>query len=96
MSYIFTNTFIFKFIIVFSPFPVLTSWLYTLYKLAVNVIFTILSLIFNYPNLKLTIAVHKGLPIGRSLPCVPCNFYIPIQSSNIARHHFWPIKAWDS
>jgi len=64
--------------------------------LAVNVIFTALSLILNYPSLKLTIAIHNGLPTGRPLPYVPYNPYIPIQSSNIARQHFWPIKAWDS
>jgi len=54
-----------------SPNP--TSRLYALYRLAINVIFTTLSLILNYLGLKLIIAVHKGLPIGRSLPCVPYN-----------------------
>jgi len=57
---------------------VLTSWLYTLYKLAINVIFTILSLILNYPGLKLAIAVYKGLSIGRLLPYIPYNPYVPI------------------
>ena len=55
-----------------------------------------LSLILNYPSLKLTVAVYKSLPIGHSLFYIPCDPYIPIQFSNIARHHFWPIKAWDS
>ena len=78
MSYIPINTSIFKSIIVSSSSLILTSWLYTLYKLAINIIFTILSLILNYPSLKLTIAVHKGLPIGRPLPYVPYNPYVPI------------------
>jgi len=53
--------------------PNLTSRLYTLYRSAANVIFAALSLILNYPGLKLTIAVYKGLSIGRPLSCVPCN-----------------------
>ena len=57
--------------------------------------FAALSLILNCPSLKLTIAVHNGLPTGRPLPCVPCDPYIPIRSSNIARRRFWPVKAWD-
>ena len=57
--------------------------------------FAALSLILNCPGLKLTIAVHNSLPIGRPLPYVPCDPYIPIRSGDIARHHFWPVKAWD-
>ena len=53
--------------------PNLTSQLYALSGLAVNVIFTALSLILNYSSLKLTIAVYKGLPIGRPLPYIPYN-----------------------
>ena len=64
--------------------------------MAANIIFAALSLILNYPGLKLTIAIYKGLPIGRPLPYVPCDPYIPIWSSDIARRRFWPIKAWDS
>ena len=64
--------------------------------MAANIIFAALSLILNYPGLKLTIAVYKGLPIGRPLPYIPCNPYIPIRSSNIARRRFWPVKAWPS
>jgi len=71
MSYIPTSAFIFKFIIISSFTPNLTSWLYTLYRLAINVIFTILSLIFNYSGFELAIAVHRGLPIGRLLPYIP-------------------------
>ena len=56
-----------------SSSPNLTSRLYALYRLAINVIFTALSLILNYPGLKLAIAIHKGLPIGHPLPCVPYN-----------------------
>ena len=53
--------------------PNLTSWLYALYRLAVNIIFAALSLILNCPSLKLTIAIYKGLPIGRPLPYIPYN-----------------------
>ena len=55
-----------------------------------------LNLILNYPSLKLAIAVYKGLPIGRPLSYIPCNPYVPVQSSDIARYYFWPVKAWDS
>jgi len=54
-----------------------------------------LSLILNYPGFKLAIAVYKGLPIGRPLPYIPWNPYVPIRSGNIARHRFWPVEAWD-
>ena len=50
--------------------------------------FTALSLILNYPGLKLTIAVYNSLPIGRPLPYIPYNPYIPIRSSNIAQRRF--------
>ena len=50
--------------------------------------FTALSLILDYPGLKLAIAVHNSLPIGRPLPYIPCDPYIPIRSGNITRHRF--------
>ena len=78
MSCVPINAFISKSVIISGSSLILTSWLYTLYKLAANVIFAALSLILNYPSLELTMAVYKGLPIGRSLPCVPYNPYIPI------------------
>ena len=53
--------------------PNLTSQLYALYRSAANVIFAALSLILNCPGLELAVAVHKGLPTGRSLPCIPYN-----------------------
>jgi len=62
-----------KSVINFSSSPNLTSQLYTLYRLAANIIFAVLSLILNYPGLKLTIAIYKGLSIGRSLLYVPYN-----------------------
>jgi len=62
--------------------------------LAINIIFAALSLILNYPGLKLAVAVYKGLPIGRSLPCVPYNPYVPVRSGDVARRRFWPVKAW--
>jgi len=96
MSCVPTSAFISKSIVVSSSSPGLTSWLYALYRLAVNVRFAIFSLILNYPSLKLTIAVYRGLPIGRPLPYVPYNPYVPVWSSNIAQRYFWPIKAWDS
>jgi len=67
-----------KSIIVSGSSPGLTSQLYTLYRLAVNVRFAAFSLILNYPSLKLAIAVYRGLPTGRSLLYVPYNPYIPI------------------
>jgi len=78
MSYIPTSASISKSIIVSSSSPSLTSRLYTLYKSAANIRFAAFSLILNYPGLKLAIAVYRGLPIGRSLPCVPCDPYVPI------------------
>jgi len=85
-----TSASISKSVIISSSSPNLTSQLYALYGLAANIIFTALSLILNYPGLKLAMDVHRGLPTGRPLPCVPCdpcvpyNPYIPIRSSNIA------------
>ena len=96
MSYISTSAFISKSIIISSSSPNPTSQLYALYGLAANVIFAALSLILNCPNLKLAIAIYKGLPTGRPLPYVSCNPYNPIQSSNIAQRRFWLVKAQDS
>jgi len=78
MFYIPISLFIFKSIIIFSSSPIFTSSQYTLYRLAANIIFAILSLILNYLGLKLAIAVYRGLPIGRPLPYIPYNPYIPI------------------
>jgi len=58
--------------------------------------FAALNLILNYPGLELAIAIYRGLPTGRPLPCVLCVPYVPVRSSNIARRRFWPVKAWDS
>jgi len=77
MSYVPTSASISKSIIVSSSSPNLTSQLYALYRLAINIIFTALSLILNYPSLKLTIDIHRGLPTGRPLPYIPYNPYIP-------------------
>ena len=95
MSYVPINASISKSIIISGSSLILTSQLYALYKLAINIIFAALSLILNCPGLKLTIAVYKGLPIGHPLPYIPYNPYVPIQSSNITRCLFWPIKAQD-
>jgi hypothetical protein len=78
MSCVPTSTFISESVIISSFSPILTSWLCALYGSAVNVIFAALSLILDCPGLELTITVHRGLPTGRPLPCVPCNPYIPI------------------
>ena len=96
MSCVPTSAFISKSIIIFGSSPNLTSRLYAFYRLAANIIFATLSLILNYPGLKLTIAIYRGLSIGRPLPYIPYNPYIPIWSGNITRRRFWPIKAWDS
>jgi len=84
-----------KSVIAFSSSPILTSWLYAPYKPAIYVIFAALNLILNCPGLELAIAVHRGLPTRRPLPCVLYVPYVPVRSGNITRHHFWPIKAWD-
>jgi len=78
MSYVPTSASISKSIIISSSSSNLTSRLYTLYRLATNIIFAALSLILNCPGLKPAIAVHGGLPIGRPLPYIPCNPYIPL------------------
>jgi len=88
-----TSASISKSIIVSGSSPSLTSQLYALYRSAINVRFAAFSLTLNCPGFKLAIAVHRGLSIGRPLPCVPCDPYVPIRSGDIARHHFWPVKA---
>ena len=88
MSYVSINAFISKSVIISSFSLVLTGWLYTLYKLAANIIFATLSLILNCPSLKLAMAVYKGLPIERPLLCVPYNPYIPIWSGDVMRRCF--------
>jgi len=95
MSYVPTSLSKSKFVIASSSSPVLAGWLCAPYKLAVCVIFAALNLILNCPGLKLAVAVHRGLPTGRSLPCVLYVPYVPVWSSNVARRRFWPIKAWD-
>jgi len=72
------SAFIFKSIIISGSSPGLTSQLYALYRLAVNIGFTVFNLILNYSGLKLAIAIYKGLSTGRSLPYIPYNPYIPI------------------
>ena len=89
MSYIPTSASISKSVIISSSSPNLTGRLYALYRSAANIIFATLSLILNYPGLKLAIDVYRGLPIGRPLPyipcnpCVPYNPYVPVRSGNI-------------
>jgi hypothetical protein len=95
VSYVPTSTSISKSVIISSSSSILTSWLCALYGLAINIIFAALSLILNYPGFELAVAVYKSLSTRHSLPCIPCDPYIPIQSSDITRHYFWPIKAWD-
>jgi hypothetical protein len=84
-----------KSVIISSSSPVLTGWLYALCRLAANVIFTALNLILDYPGLELAIAVYGGLPTRRPLPYVPCDPYVPVRSSDVARRRFWPVEAWD-
>jgi hypothetical protein len=94
VSYIPISASISKSVIVSGSSPILTSWLYALYRLATNVIFAALNLILDCPGLELAVAVYRGLPTRRPLPYVPCDPYIPIWSSNITRRRFWPVKAW--
>jgi len=77
MSYVPTSASISKSIIVSSSSPDFTSWLYALYRSAINVIFAALSLILNCPGFKLAVDVHRGLSIRRPLPCIPCDPYVP-------------------
>ena len=58
-----------------------------------NIIFAALSLILNYFGFKLAVAIYKGLFIGCPLFYIPCDSYILIQSGDIVRHCFWPIKT---
>ena len=83
-----TSASISKSVIISSSSPGLTSQLYALYGLAINIRFAAFSLILNYPGFKLAIAVHGGLPIGRPLPYVPCDPCVPIWSGNITRRRF--------
>jgi len=78
MSYVPTSASISKSVTISGFSPNFTSRLYTLYRLAVNIIFAVLSLILNCSGLKLTIAVHRGLSMGCPFLCVPCNPYVPI------------------
>ena len=70
MSCIPTSAFKSKSIINSGSSSNLTSRLYALYGSAANIIFAALSLILNCPSFKLTIAIHRGLPIGRPLPYI--------------------------
>jgi len=70
-------------IIAFGSSPILTSWLYTPYKLAIYIIFTTLNLILNCPGLELTIAIYRGFPTRRSLPYILYVPYIPVWSGNV-------------
>jgi len=88
VSYVPTSLSKSEFVIASGSFPVFAGWLYAPYKLAMCIIFTALNLILNCPGLKLAIAVHRGLPTGRPLPCVLCVPYVPVQSGDIARRRF--------
>jgi len=93
ISYVLTSLSKSKSVIASSSFPVLTGWLYAPYKPAACIVFAALNLILNYPGLELAVAVYRGLPTGRPLPYVlyvPC---VPVQSGNVVRRCFWPIKA---
>jgi len=78
MSYIPTSLSKSKSVIASSSSPILAGWLCAPYKPAIYVIFTMLNLILNYPGLKLTIAIHRGLPTRRSLPYVLYIPYVPV------------------
>ena len=77
-----------KSVITSGSSPVLTGRLYAPYKLALCIMPAVLNLILNCPGLELTIAVHRGLPTRRPLPCVPCVPYIPVCFSNVAQRCF--------
>jgi len=83
ISCVFTSLSKSKFVIASGSSPILAGWLYAPYKPAVYIIFTVLNLILNYPSLKLAIAIYRGLPTRRPLPCVLYIPYVPIWSNNI-------------
>lgn len=83
-----------KSIIITSSSPVLAGRLCALCGSAANVIFAALSLILDCPGLEPAVAVHRGLPTGRPLPCVPCDPCVPDRSGDVARRRFWPVEAW--
>jgi len=91
-----TSLFKSKSVIAFSSSPVLAGWLYAPYEPATYIVFAALNLILNCPGLELAIAVHRGLPTGRPLPCVPYVPCVPIRSGDVAQRRFWPVEAWDS
>jgi hypothetical protein len=72
----FTNTSIFKSVIIFSSSPIFINWLYVLYKSAINIIFATLSLILNYYSLEFTITIYRGLFTKYFLFYIPYNPYI--------------------
>jgi len=78
VSYVPTSASISESVIISSSSPSLTSWLYALYRLAANIRFAVFSLILNYPGFKLAVAVYRGLSIGRLLPYIPYDPYVPI------------------
>ena len=82
-----------KFVIISNSSFILTGWLYAIQKLAINVIFVILSLIINYSSFKLAVAIYKGLFIGRFLFYILYNPCVFIQSGDVVQYYFWPIKA---
>jgi len=88
-----TSASISKSVIISGSSP--TGRLWALCGSAANVMFAALNLILDCPGLELAIAVHRGLSIGRPLPCVPCDLCVPMRSSDVARRRFWPVKAWD-
>jgi len=84
-----------KFVIASSSSPILAGWLCAPYEPAIYIMFAALNLILNCPGLELAIAVYRGLPTRRSLPYILYVPYVPVRSSDITRHYFWPVKAWD-
>ncbi len=93
MSCVPTSLSISKSVITSSFSPVLASRLCAPYKPAVCIMFTVLNLILDYFSLKLAVAIYRGVPTKCPFPCVLYIPYVPIWSSNVVRHHFWPIKA---
>jgi len=95
VSYVSTSLFKSKSIIASGSSPVLAGWLYAPYKPAVCIVFAALNLIPNYPGLELAVAIYRGLPTRRSLPCILYVPYVPIWFSDVTQRCFWPVKAWD-
>src|SRR6266704_703602 len=101
MSYVPTSPFISKSVITTGPSPIPAGRLCAPCESALCVVLAALNLILDCPGLELSVAVYRGLPTGRPLPCIPCVLCVPcvpcvpVWSGDVARRRFWPVEAWE-